>query len=1169
MTQKKDRKKKIITTLAVGGSLAIGGGLLAKRLLKKKVVTPPNNLTVTKQPSSTVATKQTSQVIQPTEIATPVAKKPPEQKLLKGGQEENNLLTPLGKRKSDIKKGTGNKQPDLPKQPKQKLEVRKKEGLDLPKAPRQKVDVKPEPPKLGEILPKKNELENQISNTVFPSSKIVSSTKVTFPRRLRLRVKSRKPNVRLPRKQRFNVEPPLAKPRNLEDIVGSKKPVTYEDVMKGKLDENLGGDFPKLLPPSQVPSLGRIVKVKPYKKMVGGKLVTVRGYVRKNNAVLVREGVEETSDSLRRETVRKVRELRGAVRKRKERIEINNLQYQKLLDDQVSNQNNLKIQVEDSLSDLDKLFTQIDNNLQQVIPNRYKKGYKDLVSEISTVKPIIQKANLDDNFYDKSLTNLRTKVSDVVEGFDVDNQLLKEIKLEKDIRLGEIRDLRKLQKTVTENIDKELNRAKLDRKKAQELLDNYKKNYDTFTRSDKRYGEILDDLRLKRLELENIAPSTVGKDFYTKERIKLIKEIERLEKGTLKESSFKKEIERKVKELEDKIYFLTSEKAKLKDYNAEFYRKLNKYENDLSKIPTNKFFLTNEATKKNEQLNRILRDRTVKTEEYLNAVEKDIKSKIDEPLKQIEKEILELENRVKEINVTKLRELTENNIKDRELQILEADTQAEKYLNTLKELLENPDTLKQSILETVPVKKVMEASLARGKGLDLDTALSMKRKLVAKMRKEGIATNNTASRWADGYAYTLRDFGEYPLKHERFKATSKQIPHVSYLTQLSKDLEKNRGLIKAKRDLVFDTLNNYNFKDVKLLIKELKDNDLFSYYKNTNPELYKKLLAFEDLLENKVENRFKFILEDLDFQISKLDVDIDFINKELKELLDTKPKLKIKTGEKILTKDLTFEDEIKELTREEFDKRILSRHSQIEVLTRSTRKRTTLIPIYEKLNSKGFKVEGENSIFNNFRKGKLTPAQKEFYDSLQGYEKNFFKEIVAKDLDSKSMEFFYLNRANDTIIHNKTRKAKLKKVKSLIDSLNVVRGADLRGDKSQLIKLRINDSSGQLVLENYKQLNRLTNRESQILKEIEKELGITEGNAPTLSNLSFMAKVSRSNLATKSELDNLLKELNANKNSLSLNDYIYFSNILKERIRGLSNELYLNNFSDNVELVYL
>lgn len=1162
MVEKKDRKKKIITTLAVGGSLAIGGSLLARKLLNKKAITPPNNITITK-PKSTAP--QVTEVIKPQDIPSTKSQNIPSTKpkeLVSSKVKEPEVvkdnyvpqrLEELKRRRSDRKKATGEKLPDFPKKPRQQLEVKKRDGLNLPKAPRQNLDVKPPRPELDDIIPRKNELEEKIINTIFPSSKLVGTTKVKFPRKLRFRfpAKTKQGRIRLPQRPRYDVELPVRKPRTLDEATGVKKPVTYEDRIKENLGTPEGAATQKLLPSApNIPSLGTVVRVKPYKKVVGGKIVSVKGYVRKQNinpkgGVLLENTIDDGMDKTRRETIRRVRQLRSAARRRKEQIEINNLQYEKLLDDQVVNQNGIKLEIKELVKEVDDVFVSTDNNLKTIKPLREKKSYQELIGEISTTKPVVKTPEIDGEFFDKRIKTLKQKVDDVLEGFDYDDKILKEIQVEKINRVDDLRVLRNSQKNLVSYLEKELTKAKRDRKKLNDLVEGYKKDYQTFVKSNEKYEEVLDDLRLKRLELENVSPSSVGKDFYTTERLDLIKEIQRLESGEIKQSGYVREIENKLKELDDKVNFLTKERGVAKEYGVKFNRELNKYERELSNIPTSRFYLKREATRKNEKLNKIIGERVLRTENYLNSVEKDIKKKIDEPLKAIEKEIGDIEKRLNEIDVNKIRNNVEANVKERENLIRQNDFLAEKHLVELNHFLGDENKLKNVILENVPMKGLMSDKLAKGKTLSLEEALELKRKKVEELRRQARRYNN------DAYKYGKSKDTPPP-----------EMPHESYLKQVKNELKKNRATLKVKRDNLFSTLDKYNFEEVRKVIKDLKDTGLYAYYKNTNPELYKKILAFEDLLGNKLVDRYRFLLEEVDFRISKIDKSVDFINKELEDLSNIKPRLIINANDTILNQSLSVDGEIRYITSEEFEKRVITRYSKIDDLTKRTRKRETLLPVYEELFRRGFKVEGENSIFNNFRRGKFTPSQKEFIQKLPKRERKFLEQIVEQNLDELSYNFFYLNRLNDVIRKHPPRKTKLKKVRGLLKSLNAI-----RVQEGKPIKLIIDDESGLLKLSNYESLKSLTNRELAILNDIEKELGINSENSVILENLGIIAKVAKTDLATKNGVNTIYTELKRNNENLTINEYIYLSNIVKDNLRSLSNELYLNNFSDTLELV--
>ena len=1149
MVEKKKRKRKLITTLAIGSGLALGSGLLAKNLLKKKIITPPNNITIAK---SEPKLKQVTEVIKPKDIESPKPIKQLEKNIKKEDNYIPQPLEDLKRKRSNKRKASGEKLPDFPKQPRQQLDVKKKEGLNLPKAPRQELDIKPPRPELDDVFIEKNKLEKKIANTIFPSSKLVGTTKVNLPRKLRFRfpAKPAKGKVRLPQRPRYDVELPVLRPRTLDEATGGKKPVTYEDRIRENLGTPEGAATPKLLPASNVPNLGAIVKVKPYKKVVGGKIVSVKGYTRKqtphsSGGVLLENTRDDGMDKTRREVVRRVRKLRNLARRRKEQIEINNLQYQKLLDDQVSNQNGIKLEINDLFKEVDDIFVSTENNLKKVNPLRERKSYEELIGEIATTKPVFNKPEIDGGFFDSRLKSLKQKVEDVLEGFDYDDKILKEIQLEKANRLADLKTLRNAQRNLASNLDKELNKAKRDRKKLGELLEGYKKDYETFVKSSDKYDGALDDLRLKRLELENVSPSSVGKEFYTKERLDLIEQIKRLEKGEIKQSGYAKEIENKMKELDDKITFLTKEKINVKESNDLFNRELNKYERELSNIPTSRFYLKREATRKNEKLNKVIADRVLKTENYLSSVERDVKGKIDIPLKEIEKQIGEIEKRLNELDINKIRNNVEANIKGREDLIRQHDSLAEKYVEELNYFLADENKLRNVILENVPMKGLMSDKLTKGEVLSLDEALELKRLKIEQLKKEAIKQNTLAAHY-EGYKDSL----------------APELPHESYLRQVKNELEKNRSTIKVKRDNLFSTLENYNFDEVRKTIKELKDTGLYAYYKNTNPELYKKILAFEDLLGNKLVDRYRFILEDLDFRISKIDKSVDFIDKELGDLLTAKPKLKINANDTAINQGLSIDGEVRDITKEEFEKRVVNRITKVNELTRKTRKREVLLPVYENLNKRGFKIEGENSIFNNYRRGKFTPHQMEFIKSLNKSEREFLKQIVKQNLDELSVNYFYLNRAKDYINRDLGRKRKTKKVRSLIKSLNA-----LLGNKEKEIKLTMNNNSGLLMLENYNSLNRLTNREREILSEIEKELGINSENAALLENLGLVAKVTKGDLTTKQGINRLLAEIKNNKENISINEYIYLSNVLKEKIKNVSNELYLNNFSDSLEIV--
>lgn len=1160
MIEKKKRKRKLITTLAIGSGLALGSGLLARNLLKKKIITPPNNITIAKSEPNL---KQVTEVIKPKDIETPKPIKQLEKNIKKEDDYIPQPLEELKRKRSDKRKASGEKLPDFPKQPRQQLDVKKREGLNLPKAPRQNLDVKPPRPELDDIIPRKNELEEKIINTIFPSSKLVGTTKVKFPRKLRFRfpAKTKQGRIRLPQRPRYDVELPVRKPRTLDEATGVKKPVTYEDRIRENLGTPEGAATQKLLPPApNIPSLGTVVRVKPYKKVVGGKIVSVKGYVRKQNinpkaGVLLENTIDDGMDKTRRETIRRVRQLRSAARRRKEQIEINNLQYEKLLDDQVVNQNGIKLEIKELVKEVDDVFVSTDNNLKTIKPLREKKSYQELIGEISTTKPVVKKPEIDSEFFDKRIKTLKQKVDDVLEGFDYDDKILKEIQVEKINRVDDLRVLRNSQKNLVSYLEKELTKAKRDRKKLNDLVEGYKKDYQTFVKSNEKYEEVLDDLRLKRLELENVSPSSVGKDFYTTERLDLIKEIKRLESGEIKQSEYVREIENKLKELDDKVTFLTKERGAAKEYGVKFNRELNKYERELSNIPTSRFYLKREATKKNEKLNKIIGERVLRTENYLNSVEKDIKKKIDEPLKAIEKEIKQITEKLENINVESIRKNALENIEEVEKKILDGDSKAETYFKEFVEMLEDESKLKGIILDNISLRGEVTGSLARGKVFTLDEALALKKKRVEELRTNFIKANNIAPYLANRKTVTFTG--------KRKQNQTQRLLHENYLENLVTELKKQQSNLKIKRDSLFSTLNKYNFEEVRNVIKELKDKGLYSYYKNTNPELYKRIVAFEDLLENKMENRFKFLLEDVDFQISKLDKDLDFVTKELNDILELKPKIKVYTGEKVIDNQyLTTENEIKELTGEELDERILSRFFKVEGISKATRKRNVLLPVYKILHDRGFKVEGNNSIFNNYRNNKLTPAQSEFIKGLKKDEKKYFKSIVDQNLDELSINFYYLNMLNDIVKKHPPRKTKLKKVRSLIKSLNAIRVQD-----GGQIKLIMDNESGLLKLDNYESLKSLTNRELEILSSIERELGINNENSVILENLGILAKVANTDLGTMTGVNTIYTELKRNNENLSINEYIYLSNILKDNLRSLSNELYLNNFSDTLELV--
>lgn len=1177
MIEKKNRKKKIITSLAVGGSLLLGGGLLAKKLLNKKVINLPNNLTVTKQTPSISTPKQVSEVIQPTEINTSVIKKPVEQKLLNSTKEENKVLGDLPKRKSDRKRATGNKQPDLPKQPRQKLDVKKREGLDLPKTPRKELYLKLEPPQVDEVYTPINKLNNLISSTVFPKSKL-KNRKINnlFKNKLKIKVETPKPNVKLPKKLKLEIDTPIQVPKSIEDIRGRKKVKTYEDVIKEGLEDSVINSAPKLLMPSLVPPLGRIVKVKGYKKRVGGKIVSVKPYTRVNDraAVLVNQVKDDGLDQIKRDTFRNIRKLREAIRKRKEQRIVNDLQYEKVLDDQKVFSNNFILETDNLKQQLNTFFLSIENNLKQINYPRYNKTYSEL-SKIDLPNIKIEYENIEVEKYQSSLQKLRDKVLDVIEGFDPDGKILSEIKIERQRNLDELLKIRKNQTNIENNINKEINRAKDNKKVLLSVLEDYRQKYNKYIKEDKDYYQLLDDIRLKKQELLNVSPSEVGKEFYTKKRIELINELDKLERGVSKESDFIRELTEKIKELDLRVAKLGAEKIKVKKYNTTFFKELNNIEGQIYRIPTNKFFLNTKETRLNEKIGRILNKNLEETNKYLDSIEQDIKKRIDNPLKKVENGLQELEKKVEDIDLDTIRKTAESNVKERELEITKKDFIAEKQLEQITQILEDTDGLKEIILRSSSEKGVFTEALKKGEILTLDKALEMKRKLVAKLRVEAMSANNQPAKLAERSVYSFGNVELQPTHPKYIKA--KEMPHLSYVRHIKSELLNERANLKIQRDTIFSSLSNYDFESLKQYLNYLKEKDLFSYYKNTDPELYKKLLLYQDFLDNKIQNRFQFILEDIDFKLDYLDKRIIKITKELDEIEEIKPKIIIRQEKKliddtveILNGEDTFKlvDDFVPIDEKAFDERIRQRHLKINDIARATRKRTTLIPLYEYLNRNGFKVEGNNSIFNNYRSGKLTPAQKQFINKLSPTQRKFFEEIIEKNLDEESIQFFYLNRALDYVNSNSARKKKIKKVRSLIDSFNVARGADLRNKNRNVdIRLTVQEKSGQLVLENYEQLNGLTKKELEILSEIEKQLGLDESNKPLLSNLTIVAKIYGSELVTKEQVTNLIKEIEINKDKISLNEYTYFSSLLKEKIRGLSNDLYLNNFSQTLEIV--
>jgi hypothetical protein len=982
-----------------------------------------------------------------------------------------------------------------------------------------------------------------------------------------------------------NVKPVLPKPL----IAPPTKKVTWEDLITENL-EPIPPKVTKFLPAGTSPRLGDIVKVKSYQRVQNGKLITVSGYDRKG--VLVSTS-KEINDSVRRQKLRRIRKLKESRRVKQEQIELekvrreeqrileqklkeekialDKLNAEKVLNAQKSLSDDLVLNTDTLLNERLQLLNNIDLALREVRSPLLRKTYKDFINEVDITLPKINLKEVDSKLLDKEYSILNSKVRDIIDGFDSEDIILSEVKRQREKNLNYLTDIRKSQKNIEADLDKDFTKVKNQLKNLNKINDEFQESFIKFKNRDLDLQNNLTEIKLLSDDLDSLDVLQVGDSFYNKQRKELLDRLSSIQNKELKHNSFNSTIQNSIKSLEEKVKYLENEKIKVKNYNKELFTVLNKYDNQFSKIPTNKFYISNEATKANEKLNRIINNNYKEANDYISNLENKIQKEIEAPLVNLRKIELELDELL-ESSPTDL-VLRRKNVYEEldkiSKKIKDDEALSAKYAEDLEIILE-PSNLKELTLERLPLKKSYQAESIGGsltyksgeiKSITIDEALKQKQLLIKKLRDKGIS---------NGYKL-LNLAGNTPQK------TYYKIGIEDTRKQL---LNKQSQLEKYRND-IYNTLENFDFSGTENYLNTLKNKGLLNYYKNTNPELYSKLIRYEDYLLNKAPNRFKYLLEDIYFKISRNKKEIDIINQEFDELLNLKVDITIKKGVNEAGDDI-----LERVSLKSYRNRVIKRMNRIDYLSKKTRKRNTLKPFFDTLHSKNFKVEGENSIFNNIRNNKLTPAQETFIETLSPLEKEFLDDIISKDLDSDAIKFFYLSRLKELYDSRKIPKKTFlgKNIEGKVDLKPKSKRTSLLGDRVSEAKALINflnyennlnlelvfnRDTGLMNVGNYNSvstLGRLSDKTAKSLERLEKVIGITEDSTPQLSDLQNIYSLSGEKITGHSDFLATEKYFKDNEELLNINDLLYTRNLLRENLKQLDNRLYIENFSESTRL---